>query len=125
MSGVIGAQEGRKAYLILMVIVNCKIVALPTTSTRQGKVSTTGCNLQPFIYKQFKKNEITLLFVLKVQKFPSKNLKSFRGRWPPAHQLMRNYGGSSQSYQNTISLALYLCPLLTRFSIIYPLTINI
>ena len=38
MSGVIGAQEGRKAYLILMVIVNCKIVALPTTSTRQGKV---------------------------------------------------------------------------------------
>ena len=31
MSGVTGAQEGRKAYLI----VNCEIVALPTATTRQ------------------------------------------------------------------------------------------
>lgn len=92
-------------FLMLMVIVNCKIVALPTTTTRQDNDRYSRLQLAAYS----KKKKITL-FVLKVQKFPSKNLKSFRGKWPPAHQLMRNYGGSSQSYQNTISLALYLCP---------------
>lgn len=101
-------SPGRKAfYLIPMVIVNCKIVALPTTTTTTRQDNDRYSRLQ--LCSIFQKKKITL-FVLKVQKFPSKNLKSFRGKWPPAHQLMRNYGGSSQSYQNTIPLALYLCP---------------